>query len=68
MHVRDAQPDDIDTLARLWYDGWQEAHARLLPPELARDRSPESLRARLEQMFPRVRVAGAAAAARLPRR
>src|SRR5437763_14624057 len=59
MHVRDAHANDIEPLARLWFDGWRDAHARLLPPELVRDRTPESLRARLEQMLPRVRVAGA---------
>src|SRR5881398_2575643 len=59
VDIRDAHPDDIDQLARLWFDGWHDAHARLLPPELVRDRNPERLRVRLEQMLPRVRVAGA---------
>src|SRR4051812_47844447 len=58
MDVRDAHPDEIDALARLWFDGWRDAHAQLLPSELVRDRTPESLRGRLEQMLPRVRVAG----------
>ena len=56
--VRDAQADDIEPLAQLWFDGWHDAHARLLPPELVQDRSAERLRERLEQMLARVRVAG----------
>ncbi len=58
VHVRDAHPDEVDTLARLWFDGWRDAHARLLPAELVEDRSAERLRERLVQMLPRVRVSG----------
>jgi GNAT superfamily N-acetyltransferase len=58
MQVRDAQPDDVEPLARLWFDGWHDAHGRLLPAELVRDRSAERLRERLEQMLSRVRVVG----------
>ena len=39
MDVRAAKEIEIDHLARLWYDGWQDAHARILPAELARHRT-----------------------------
>jgi GNAT superfamily N-acetyltransferase len=58
MPVRDAQPSDIDPLARIWFDGWQDAHAQLLPAELARLRTPQSFRERLGASLDRVRVVG----------
>jgi ribosomal protein S18 acetylase RimI-like enzyme len=58
MDVRIAEEGDIDRLARVWYDGWQDAHARILPAELARVRTLESFRSRLEEALPTVRVAG----------
>ena len=58
MDVRPAQPSDIDNLARVWYDGWQDAHARILPAELARVRTLESFRERLAEALPSVRVVG----------
>ena len=48
----------MDALARIWYDGWRDAHAALLPAELANDRTLESLRERLETLSPDVRVVG----------
>ena len=33
--VRPAERSEISALARLWYDGWQDAHAVLLPEALA---------------------------------
>jgi ribosomal protein S18 acetylase RimI-like enzyme len=58
MHVRAAEHADIDQLARIWYDGWHEAHAHLVPEELTRLRTQESFRDRLQAALPRVRVAG----------
>jgi ribosomal protein S18 acetylase RimI-like enzyme len=55
--VRDADEPDIDRLARLWYDGWQDAHADILPAELARLRTRESFAERLGAALSRVRVA-----------
>ncbi len=57
MEIRDAQPLDIDALAKIWYDGWQDAHAEILPAELARFRTPESFRERLGDLLEDVRVA-----------
>lgn len=56
--MRAAEPGEIHHLAKLWYDGWQDAHARILPAELARHRTRESFRERLEAALDSVRVAG----------
>jgi GNAT superfamily N-acetyltransferase len=58
VKVRDAAADDIEALARLWFDGWLDAHAKILPAELARLRTLESFRDRLRSTLPSVRVAG----------
>jgi ribosomal protein S18 acetylase RimI-like enzyme len=59
MDVRDAQDSDLEPLAGIWYQGWQDAHARILPATLARHRTLESFRSRLAQALAAVRVAGA---------
>jgi ribosomal protein S18 acetylase RimI-like enzyme len=56
--VRGAEKAELDRLARIWYDGWQDAHARILPAEIARLRTLESLRDRLAATLPTVRVVG----------
>ena len=56
--VRDADGGEIAHLAQLWYDGWQDAHARILPAELARHRTLESFRERLTDNLPYTRVLG----------
>jgi len=58
MSVRPAEGAEIDHLAKVWYDGWQDAHARILPAELTRIRTLESFRDRLEAALPDVRVVG----------
>jgi ribosomal protein S18 acetylase RimI-like enzyme len=58
MQVRSAEAAEIDHLARLWHDGWHEAHAALVPPELTRLRTLESFRDRLQAVLPDIRVAG----------
>jgi GNAT superfamily N-acetyltransferase len=63
MDVRAAQEIEINHLAQLWYDGWQDAHAKILPAELARLRTLASFRDRLRAMLPDVRVVGPAGAA-----
>lgn len=47
LHVRSAAQGDVDLLARIWVEGWNDAHALILPPELARFRTLDDLRARL---------------------
>lgn len=58
MRVRNAESSEIEQLAQLWCDGWQDAHAKILPAELARLRTVESFRERLALALPRVRVVG----------
>lgn len=56
MRIRPADPREVDALARLWHDGWQDAHAAILPAALARIRTPENFRERLQAALARVRV------------
>jgi ribosomal protein S18 acetylase RimI-like enzyme len=58
MEVRDAQATDIDRLARVWYDGWRDAHVAIVPAELTRLRTLENFRQRLQEALPDLRVAG----------
>jgi len=45
-------------LARLWYDGWRDAHAAILPEALARDRTLESFERRMKAHLYEVRAVG----------
>jgi GNAT superfamily N-acetyltransferase len=56
--VRNADEGEVDRLARIWLDGWRDAHERILPAELTRVRTLESFRDRLEAALPDVRVIG----------
>ena len=47
ISVRRAEPAEIGQLGQIWYDGWHEAHARILPAELTRVRTRESFEDRL---------------------
>jgi GNAT superfamily N-acetyltransferase len=58
MDVRAAEPAEIDRLAQLWYEGWHEAHAQIVPAELTRLRTLVSFRDRLQAAFPDIRVVG----------
>lgn len=59
MAIRDATPDDLEALARIWYDAWQDAHAAILPEGLRRFRTFENFHERLQAALPHVRVATA---------
>jgi ribosomal protein S18 acetylase RimI-like enzyme len=56
--VRAADETEIGHLAKVWYDGWQDAHAQILPAELTRLRTIENFRARLQAALSSVRVVG----------
>ena len=62
MKVRSADERDLDQLAQVWFDGWHEAHAQIVPPELTRLRTVESFRDRLRAALPDVRVVDASGA------
>jgi len=58
MNVRSAEAVEIDHLAQTWYDGWQDAHARIVPVELKRARTLDSFRDRMRDGLSQVRVIG----------
>ena len=58
MNVRNAAHSEIDQLAQLWCDGWQDAHAEILSAELKRQRTLESFRQRFEVALADTRVVG----------
>ena len=58
MDVRAAEEVEIDHLAKVWYDGWRDAHARIVPAALARLRTLDSFRDRLQAALPNIRVVG----------
>jgi len=60
--VRPATPAEIARIARVWFDGWHEAHAHLVPPDLTALRTLESFAERLHPMLDDIRVVGAAGA------
>jgi ribosomal protein S18 acetylase RimI-like enzyme len=57
MDLRSAEEAELDHLAKIWYDGWRDAHAQIVPAELARVRTLESFRDRLQAALSTVRVA-----------
>lgn len=59
MNLRVAEQAEVELLAKLWYDGWQDAHARIVPAELAKHRTLERFTQRLRSALPSLRVADA---------
>ena len=60
--VRSAVESELDQLAQVWFDGWHEAHAAIVPPELTRVRTLPSFRDRLQATLPDTRAVGAVGA------
>ena len=58
MDIRDAEAHEVEALAKIWYDGWNDAHAQIVPAELKRIRTPESFIERMRAALATVRVAG----------
>jgi GNAT superfamily N-acetyltransferase len=56
MEIRAAQIEEVDALAQLWYDGWQDAHAAIVPAELKAARTLDRFRERLLAALGDVRV------------
>jgi GNAT superfamily N-acetyltransferase len=56
--VRPATAAEIDSIARVWFEGWHEAHAHLVPPDLTVLRTLESFAERLHPLLPDIRVVG----------
>jgi GNAT superfamily N-acetyltransferase len=58
MNVRAAEAGEVERLAQTWYDGWCDAHLRIVPAALARVRTLESFRERMRAAIHDVRVVG----------
>jgi GNAT superfamily N-acetyltransferase len=58
MNVRPAEPSDLDALAQLWFEVWQDTHAPILPEGLHKFRTLESFRERMEHKLEHTRVVG----------
>lgn len=61
MKVRLAHEEEVGKLAALWYEGWQDAHATILPRALAELRTLDDFRDRLRLHMDDIRVVGAPA-------
>jgi GNAT superfamily N-acetyltransferase len=58
MEVRPAQTNDFDQLITIWFDGWHDAHASIVPEDLVGLRTREDFRERLARELDAVRVIG----------
>ena len=58
--LREAQAQDVPAIADIWHQGWQDAHAPIMPAALARLRTRDSFVPRVEKRMGRLRVAEAA--------
>lgn len=58
LATRAAEPEDLAPLARLWREGWLDAHRSIVPAALVALRTPESFLERMAAALPRARVLG----------
>jgi GNAT superfamily N-acetyltransferase len=58
MIVRSPDAAEIPALARLWHQGWHDAHAAIVPDALVRARTLENFHQRLEAGVEDLRVLG----------
>ncbi len=58
MDLRPAEPSELDALARLWWQGWRDAHLTLVPEALVALRTLDSFTDRMAAALPGVRVFG----------
>jgi len=56
--VRPAEPSEVDVLARLWRQGWLDAHQAIVPETLVALRTLESFTDRMAAALPHVRTLG----------
>ena len=55
--IRQATQQDVERLTDIWFAGWQDGHANVVPAELARLRTWDSFKERLQAAMISVRVA-----------
>jgi GNAT superfamily N-acetyltransferase len=58
MIARPADTSESGVLTRLWYDGWQDGHAAVVPAALTRARTFENFAERISAALADVRVIG----------
>ena len=58
MTARPADRSETNVLTRLWYDGWQDGHAAVVPDALRRARTLEDFAKRMSAHLADVRVIG----------
>jgi GNAT superfamily N-acetyltransferase len=56
--VRNADPSEVDRIARIWFESWRDAHKDLVPAALTRARTLEDFRNLIAVGLPDVRVVG----------
>ena len=49
INIRAAEQTEVDQLAQVWFDAWRDAHAQIVPAELARLRTFENFRERMQK-------------------
>lgn len=59
MEIRGAFVSETEALAKLWYNGWNDAHSNLVPEAFAKLRTFEDFTQRLGRVLDNVRVVGA---------
>jgi GNAT superfamily N-acetyltransferase len=58
MDARPAEPSELNILARLWWQGWRDAHLTLVPEALVALRGLDSFTARMAAALSDVRALG----------
>ncbi|WP_433204149.1 N-acetyltransferase family protein [Nocardia sp. CA-107356] len=56
-HLRPARPDDAESIAAIWYEGWRDAHLGNVPEELIAVRPHKSFEPRATQRIADTTVA-----------
>lgn len=56
--IREPLPEEVEALAHLWHQGWQDAHADILPEALARHRTLASFVDRMRAHLADTRTVG----------
>ena len=55
--ISNATPDQIPAIAKLWHDGWYEAHKTIVPEALTKLRTLDSFETRAAAHLPETRIA-----------
>ncbi len=64
MNTRPATASDFDGLVTLWYQGWHDGHAQIVPAKMRDSRTMQNFRERVEGSYREMRVVGESGAPR----